>query len=499
MPSASAPASIEEVSVSKAEGLRRPRVVVVGLGPAGPEFLSAGVLDLLASASHSFVRTERHPAVAAVREAVGPSLGTFDHCYEAADSFEQVYAAIVEELILAAQAAAKESAPNSPASAFQGPSKSKQVVYAVPGSPLVAERTVELLRSDDRVDVEVIPALSFLDLAWERLGVDPLAAGVRLVDATTFAIEAAGERGPMLVAQCYNQGLLSDMKLMIDESTFSSEGGPLGAVLLYHLGMPDELVLEVAWEDLDRTIQADHLTSVWVPRLPARIAGEFVRLEELMRTLRVQCPWDSGQTHESLARHLLEETYEALEAIAAVSCVDPDDVEPRAIEHLQEELGDVLFQVVFHAALAGEVGWFTLADVARMVHDKLVYRHPHVFGDVKADTPQEVAANWEVLKEREKGRRSPTEGIPEALPALSMAAKLRRAALKSGVPLPSSTAAGEAVIRMVNDLLAEPSIVEPAGELLFILAGMLQELGVDTETALLAEAARFRQQLTTSG
>ena len=146
-----------------------------------------------------------------------------------------------------------------------------------------------------------------------------------------------------------------------------------------------------------------------------------------------------------------------LEAIDAVAAVDAatDEVAPgtrprtmvpasvdaateeRAVAHLEEELGDLLFQVYFHATLAAEAGRFTLADVARGVHDKLVARHPHVFGDVTADTPEEVAANWEALKLAEKGRTSVTEGIPAALPALALATKLQRKALAVGMVLPT--------------------------------------------------------------
>ena len=130
----------------------------------------------------------------------------------------------------------------------------------------------------------------------------------------------------------------------------------------------------MAWEELDRTVEPDHLTCLWIPALAEPVAAELARFAELVRTLRARCPWDRQQTHRSLTRHLLEETYEVLEAI------DELDAGPAGYEHLEEELGDLLFQVAFHATLAAEAGQFTLADVARGVHDKLVDRHPHVFG-----------------------------------------------------------------------------------------------------------------------
>jgi tetrapyrrole methylase family protein/MazG family protein len=150
-------------------------------------------------------------------------------------------------------------------------------------------------------------------------------------------------------------------------------------VLLHHLGLDDEVVMEVPIEELDRTLEPDHLTSVWVPRLAEPIAPEMARLAELVRTLRERCPWDRRQTHGSLVRHLLEEAYEALDAIDALARAG-DDPSRTIVAHVEEELGDLLVQVFFHAALAAESGWFTIADVARAIHDKLVYRHPHVFG-----------------------------------------------------------------------------------------------------------------------
>ncbi len=389
----------------------RPWVLVVGLGPAGPDLLGDAARARITTAHRAFLRTSRHPAAA---EFAG--IPTFDDYYERADSFAAVYARIVATLV--------EMAEQEPTG--------DPVVYAVPGSPLVAEHTVTLLKADPRIDVTVVPALSFLDLAWERLGVDPMSDGVRTIDGASFATEAAGDRGPLLVGQCWSRSVLSEIKLTLDPTTV----GPLPTVtLLHHLGLPDERVVEVSWEELDRTLEPDHLTSVWIPRLAAPVAGELVALEELVRRLRAECPWDREQTHASLARHLLEESYETVDAIEALSELDsvpgaPVDLaaEREAVGHLAEELGDVLFQVVFHSRLAAEEGRFTLADVARDVREKLVYRHPHVFGTTDAPTPEAVVANWEVLKQAEKGRDSVLDGIPRALPSLSLAAKLQRKA-----------------------------------------------------------------------
>jgi tetrapyrrole methylase family protein/MazG family protein len=375
----------------------RPRVVVAGLGPAGPDLLTAGTLAALEAVPHRYLRTRRHPAAGAVPDAVD-----FDGLYESAASFEAVYAAIVEAVVA-------------------GAIEWGEVLYVVPGSPVVAERAVELLVADHRVDVEILPALSFLDLAWARLGVDPVALGARLVDGRRFETHAAGERGPLLVGQCDQVHVLSDIKVSIDD-------GP-DVVVLQRLGLPDESVRSVAWDDLDREVDPDHLTSLWIPALAAPVAGEVARFHELVRTLRAECPWDREQTHASLTRHLLEETYEVLEALDQV-----DEAAGTGFEDLEEELGDLLFQVVFHSVLAAEEGQFTLADVARGIHDKLYARHPHVFDPQAGAT--DVAAltvEWERRKVEEKGRDSVMDGIPPALPALAYAAKVQKKAASQGV------------------------------------------------------------------
>ena len=313
-----------------------------------------------------------------------------------------------------------------------------RVLYAVPGSPVVAEHTVELLVADERVAVELVPALSFVDLAWVRLGIDPVERGVRLVDGHRFGVEAAGERGPLLVGQCDDPDVLSDIKLAIGDVLDATDAGGDGDVLdatdagdasrrgdgeaptvivLQRLGLPDESVVELPWHELDRAIEPDHLTSVYVPALAAPVAGEVAAFAEVVRRLRADCPWDREQTHHSLRRHLLEEAYEVLEAI------DHLDVEAgEGFDHLEEELGDLLFQVVFHSVLAAEEGRFTLADVARGVGAKLIGRHPHVFAGATAADADEVAAGWEQLKKAEKGRASVMDGIPDrpAGPALRL-------------------------------------------------------------------------------
>jgi tetrapyrrole methylase family protein / MazG family protein len=462
----------------------RPHVTVVGLGPAGPGLMGKDATDRLATArreGRAFLRTARHPAALPL-----DGVPAFDDFYEAAATFDEVYSSIVEALV----ATAVEAAP-------------ADIVYAVPGSPLVAERTVDLLRADSRVQVTVLPALSFLDLAWAALGIDPLDEGVRLVDAGAFDPAVADGGGPFLVAQCWSRHLLSEVKLAVPD-----DGPELPRpVLLHHLGLHDEVVVAVDWWDLDRTLEPDHLTSLYVPALAVvhrRSAGsEVAELVALMDTLRERCPWDSVQTHASLMPHLVEESYEVLDALAGLG---EGDAGAGAYAHLREELGDLLFQIVFHARLAQEAGRFDLADVARGVHEKLVHRHPHVFGDVDADTAEQVVTNWEAIKKREKGRRSVTEGIPTGLPALMLTTKLARKARAVG--LQPDEASPEQMVGMLAAVTERVEGTDPrpddplagaggelqptVGELLFAVANLAQRLGVDAEQALRDRALSLR-------
>lgn len=489
----------------------RPSITVVGLGPAGDDLTAPGARRLLLEAEAAFLRTSRHPAAAGL-----PGMPSFDHHYEEAATFEEVYARIVADLVTAAQVVAASE---------------RSVVYGVPGSPLVAERTVDLLREDPRVDLTVVPAVSFVDLAWARLGVDPVAVGARLVDGTRFAEQAAGQRGPMLVAQCWSVDVLSAVKLAVGDALVATAATHTAtaataathtATVLHHLGLADEAVVTVPWHELDRAVAPDHLTTIWLPFPGAAVAAEIVALDELSRRLRAECPWDRRQTHASLARYLLEECYEALDAIDALGQAAAAGAEPRTsvVRHtaaaagadvgaaaaaLEEELGDVLFQVCFHARLGAEEGWFTLADVARGVHDKLVARHPHVFGDVVAEDAAAVASNWEEIKKREKGRESVTDGIPAALPALALAATLQR---KAAGAVPGVAEPALADVRAVADeaLRALPAgagpeeppvqgATETAGALLWAITDLVRRAGIEPEDALRAAAQRFRARL----
>lgn len=413
------------------------RVVVVGLGPGDEGLVTTATLDAIAACPVRFVRTRRHPSVGLLGEAT-----SFDDVYDAAEELDDVYSTIVDRLVAAAN-------------------EHGEVLYAVPGSPSVRERSVALLRSDLRVEVEVVPAMSFLDLTWSRLGIDPVAERLQVVDGHRFAVDAAGLPGPMLVCHCDRRDALSEIKLSIEPWPAARP------VVLQGLGTSGERIFEVDWVDLDRVVEPDHLTSVYLPRLESPVGAAFGALVELMRRLRADCPWDAQQTHASLRAYLLEESYEVLEAIDAF---DPDSGE--GAEELEEELGDLLFQVVFHSALAAEEGWFDLADVAAGVTDKLRARHPHVFGDAEVANVADLRRQWEERKVAEKGRGSTYEGIPLALPALAYASKV----------LSKAASAGDEV--SFDPDLGPDDGSAPISTALLAVVGRAREAGVDPEQAL---------------
>jgi len=218
---------------------------------------------------------------------------------------------------------------------------------------------------------------------------------------------------------------------------------------------------------------------------------EFDKLVELFERLRAPggCPWDARQTHKSISRCVVEEAYELVDAI------DTDDV-----SHLREELGDVLLQVLFHSTIAKDLGEFTIQDVINDLADKLIYRHPHVFGNESVSDSQEVIRNWERLKSREEGKKdraSILDGIPEALPELLKARKIQSAASRVGFDWQDPRGAADKVTEEAGELLGAmerkdvEEITDEIGDLLFSIVNLARFAGVDPESALRRANRKF--------
>ena len=405
-------------------------ITIVGLGPGAAGNLSLETMGLLKSDAQVILRTAVHPTVAEL-EKENVKFTSCDSFYEEGANFEEVYGRVVQRVL---------------AAAMEG-----DVVYAVPGSPLVAERTVVMLREKAKefnIPLVIKPAMSFLDLAYVDLGIDPI-AGLRIIDAQDFEAVADAGKYPLMITQVYSQLVASDLKIALMENLDDD----YEIFFLRNLGLPDEECRPVKLFELDRQPHIDHLTSAYIPPLPAMPDGllEFGEdedevevfsaeedlvdtssyadvdvqpLVDVIRTLREPggCPWDIEQTHQSIRSNFIEEVYEYIEA------VDNED-----IAGMREELGDVLMQVVFHARMAEEAGNFDLQEVIDEVVDKLIRRHPHVFGDTEVSGSAEVLVNWDAIKKQEKTeRKSALDGIAQGLPALLRAYKIQSKAAKVG-------------------------------------------------------------------
>jgi tetrapyrrole methylase family protein/MazG family protein len=449
-------------------------VRVVGLGPGDVDLLTRRTARLLEQAPVVRLRTRVHPAASGLG-----AIESYDEWYERAESFEALYDAIVEDLI-----SLSASSPNG------------EVVYAVPGSPIVAERTVELLRERDDVVTICEPAVSVIDVACAALGRDPMASGLRVVDALATTEPLRGP-GPLLVLQAYSSEVLAMVADRLPANTV--------VTVLHHVGLGDEVVRELRADELASFLEVDHLTSLWIDGL--RTAGEATDdLVDFMRRLRRECPWDQEQTHASLTRHLLEESYETLDALETFVRLEAEGLDvDAAVAHVEEELGDLLFQIVFHAELGDEEDRFSLATIADGVRDKLIGRHPHVFGDVQVSDSNEVATRWETLKRDEKGRDSITDGIAWELPALTLYTKLLRKAalvdLRASSGDESRRRAIEALrsltigARAASDAESSSDAASAWGDAASELVAAAQWAGVDLEGVLRERALRLRDEI----
>lgn len=444
-----------------------PEIAVVGLGPAGLDRLHGPGRDLVLDPGRALiVRTLHHPA--AEELATLRSLTSCDDLYEREGSFEDVYAAIVARVVEAAAA---------------GP-----VSYAVPGSAAVGERAVSLLRLavPDPDSIEMWPGESFLDLAAAAVGVDPISDGLQVLDGRNLP-EPLPLHLPTFITQVDTPLVAADVAVSLGRLLEADAA----VAVLDRLGDPDGSVADATLEHVAGA-RVGPRTTLFVPAAEVGWHG-LVTTNEL---LRAECPWDSSQTHHTLVSHLVEETYETVDAIGGLPAAAPrGEPDFGAYAILEEELGDLLLQVVFHATLAREAGAFDFDEVAEGIRRKLVARHPHVFGDVEANEVSEVLANWENLKTVEKGRLSLMDDVPRALPAVARAHKVQSRARTAGFDWTESGPVFAKVEEELAELRAagdDPKArTAELGDLLFAVVNLSRHLGVDPELALRGTTDRF--------
>ena len=472
-------------------------ITIVGLGPGAVGHLSLETMSIMQGCEQVILRTAVHPTVAELAKQ-GVKYTSCDDLYEAGASFEEVYQNVVTRVLTAAHKG--------------------DVVYAVPGSPLVAEKTVVLLREQAKaqnIEMAIKPSMSFLDLAYVALGIDPI-AGLRIIDAQDFGAIADAGQYPLMITQVYSQLVASDLKIALMENLPDE----YELYFLRNMGLENEECRPVKLFELDRQPKIDHLTSVYIPpmgedeNMPCGIMAfgedeeeeavenmvdtasfddvDIQPLVDVMRTLREPggCPWDREQTHASIRSNMIEEVYEYLEA------VDAEDT-----EGMREELGDILMQIVFHARMAEEAGRFDLQDVIDEVVDKLIRRHPHVFGETKVTGSDEVLVNWEAIKKTEKTERKHVlDGVTQGLPALLRAYKLQSKAAKVGFDWPDVKGVWDKVQEELAELQEALASGDRAaaenelGDVLFALVNYARHQKIEPEVALNGTNNRFAKR-----
>jgi tetrapyrrole methylase family protein/MazG family protein len=447
-------------------------ITLLGLGPGNPQALTREAWEWLAQLDEIYLRTAYHPCVPALPTHIQRI--SFDQVYEENVLLEEVFEKIIATILELGQ-------------------RPQGVTYGVPGHPFVAEETCpEIYRRAKQMGlpVRVIEGLSFLEPTFRALEMDPFPE-TTIVDAFKLIqrqVPSFPCSQPALIGQIYSRAVASDVKLTL-MANYPDEHG---VILVHAAGTTEERIESMPLHAIDQSPHLGPLSSLYLPPLPNGTA--FEDFQEIIARLRAPdgCPWDCEQTHASLKPFLLEEAYEALEAL------DNEDMDA-----LREELGDVLLQIVLHAQIGTEYGDFKMADVLRGISDKLIRRHPHVFADVNVSDVDGVIHNWEMIKAGErKGNGKPEkkgmlDGIPAALPALSQAQAIQSRAKRIGFDWPEI----DGVIRKVYEELDELKAAQDAeariaesGDLLFAAVNVIRWLGVDAESALRGCNKRFRRR-----
>ncbi len=445
-------------------------ITIIGLGPGDPLLLTRAAWALLSQIKAVYLRTGQHPVV----QHFPPDLvcHTFDDLYDSSDDFESVYDSIIARVLELAES------PDG-------------VVYGVPGDPTVGEATVLGLRevaAEHGLPLRIVPGISFVEPCLDLMGIDAL-DGLFIADALELATAnhpPFHPDAPALVGQLYSSMVAADVKL-----TLMNQYPDDHPVHLIHAAGTDQALVEtVPLHAIDRSRKIESLTALYIP--PLVMPSAFESFQETVAHLRAPdgCPWDRKQTLHTLRPHLLEETYEALQAI------DGDNMQA-----LREELGDLLLQIVLQAQIALEDGEFSMADVIAGIQHKIVHRHPHVFGEVHVDDVGEVLHNWERLKaserEEEGNDKGLLDGIPTGLPALAQAAEIQDRVVRVGFDWPSIDGVLEKIgeeLREVQEAGTPEEKASELGDLLFAVVNYARWLEVNPETALREANLRFRRR-----
>lgn len=444
-------------------------IKIVGLGPGAPEALTIGAIRALEKSDNIFFRTEKHPTVDYLKETI-KNFKTYDHFYEEGSSFDEVYENIAEDVVNRYK-------------------ENGELIYAVPGHPLVAEKSVfNLMKLCDKNNIKykILPAVSFIDAMMDSLKIDPI-EGLKIIDAFDMKSQVLDKRIGTIITQVYNPLIASEVKLQLLD--FYNDDTIIDYVRAAGIE-GQESIRKIPIYELDMQEDIDYLTSVYIPK-DLENKKDFNDLVSIIDTLRGEdgCPWDIEQTHESLKNQLIEECYEVVDAI------NNDD-----IDGIIEELGDVLLHVVFHASIGNDDGYFNMTDIIESICNKMIYRHPHVFENKKKTTSEEVVATWDELKTKEKEFNSVTDelkAIARSLPSLIRADKVQNKAAKVGFDWNKVEDAALKVEEELKEVLEvyksdnKEKIVEEVGDLLFSCVNVARFLKVNEEEALSKTTEKF--------
>jgi tetrapyrrole methylase family protein/MazG family protein len=304
---------------------------------------------------------------------------------------------------------------------------------------------------------------------------------VKIVDAFNIKNEILDKRIGTIVTQIYDKFIASEVKLQL----MDYYGDEYEIFFIRGAGIEEiEKIKKIKLYELDREEDIDYLTSLYIPKDEQNTIKDFYDLLDIMDILRGEegCPWDREQTHETLKRYLIEECYEVIEAVNSKD----DDM-------IIEELGDVLFQIVFHCQIGKEKGYFNINDVITTVCNKMIDRHPHVFKNNIVNSSKQVLENWEKIKKKEKGFKTYTEElkhIAKTLPALMRAEKVQKKAAKVGFDWNRVEDALDKVYEELNEVKDvyknknREKILEEVGDLIFSTVNVARFLDIDPENAL---------------
>ncbi|MBE5782895.1 MAG: nucleoside triphosphate pyrophosphohydrolase [Clostridiales bacterium] len=436
-------------------------ITVVSLGPGHRSHLTLGALSAMENAEKLVLRTNQCDAAAYLLEK-GISFESLDALHEMSEDFEELSGLAVKKLLALAEKSA--------------------LCYAVFDAS--ADETVKALR--EHTKVSVIPGMP---LSAPFLAAAPQE---KVEIQTASALEITGIQNPLLILECNSRMLMGECKLQllkwmdIDQPILffppSQE-----AVRTYR---------SLSLSDLDRQESYDHTCAVLIPATPliARKRFDFYDLVRVMAILRGEdgCPWDKEQNHQTLRKYLIEEAYETAAAI------DEEDW-----DHVADELGDVLLQVVFHAHVGEQYGTMELSDITTYVCRKMIDRHRHIFGTDQCDTAEDVLKNWEKIKNEERGfttQSAVLNGVSRGLPPLMRAGKVQKKARNVGFDWDDPRDALKKVHEEADEVLEELNAGrDPAmelGDLFFACVNVARLAGVEAETALQQATEKFINRFT---